>query len=148
MNALEMQNVGFSYSETEVIKDISFTVKQGEFVCLLGRNGSGKSTLAKLVNGLLIPKEGTVKVFGLCSSEQKNLFEIIPQSYPRIFIESQQQRLGKPYTNDYINLPLKEKIFLFLKRYSTIELYRLAKLFNRKIISSFCRLFRYVAQKF
>ena len=76
MNALEMQNVGFSYSETEVIKDISFTVKQGEFACLLGRNGSGKSTLAKLVNGLLIPKEGTVKVFGLCSSEQKNLFEI------------------------------------------------------------------------
>ena len=76
MNALEMQNVGFSYAETEVIKDISFTVKQGEFACLLGRNGSGKSTLAKLVNGLLIPKEGTVKVFGLCSSEQKNLFEI------------------------------------------------------------------------
>ena len=91
----------------------------------------------------------SIAKFGLpLWGEQKNLFEIIPQSYPRIFIESQQQRLGKPYTNDYTNLPLKEKIFLFLKRYSTIELYRLAKLFNRKIISSFCRLFRYVAQKF
>ena len=90
----------------------------------------------------------SIAKFGLpLWGEQKNLFEIIPQSYPRIFIESQQQRLGKPYTNDYKNLPLKEKIFLFLKRYSTIELYRLAKLFNRKIISSFCRLFRYIRQK-
>ncbi len=80
--------------------------------------------------------------------EQKNLFEIIPQSYPHIFIEKQQKRLGKQYAKEYINLPLKEKIFLILKRYSTIELYSFVKFLDRKIISSFCRLFRYVAQKF
>lgn len=91
----------------------------------------------------------SIAKFGLpLWGEQKNLFDIIPQSYPRIFIEKQQKRLGKSYTNDYINLPLKEKIFLFLKRYSTIELYRLAKLIDRKIISSFCRLFRYISKKF
>lgn len=76
MNALEMQNVSFSYSDKLAVNNVTLTVKQGEFVCLLGRNGSGKSTIAKLINGLLTPKDGVVKVFGLDSKEQANLFEI------------------------------------------------------------------------
>ena len=44
------------------INDVSFTVKKGEFVAVLGHNGSGKSTLAKHLNALLVPEEGTLYV--------------------------------------------------------------------------------------
>ena len=85
MQAIEFQNVGFSYvsgdengrtDKTEVLKDLDFAVEKGSFVALLGRNGSGKSTLARLVNGLLKPTTGKVFVFGMDTSDKKNLFEI------------------------------------------------------------------------
>ena len=85
MQAIEFQNVGFSYvsgdengrtDKTEVLKGLDFTVEKGSFVALLGRNGSGKSTLARLVNGLLKPTTGKVFVFGMDTSDKKNLFEI------------------------------------------------------------------------
>lgn len=85
MQAIEFQNVGFSYvsgdengrtDKTEVLKELDFTVEKGSFVALLGRNGSGKSTLARLVNGLLKPTTGKVFVFGMDTSDKKNLFEI------------------------------------------------------------------------
>lgn len=85
MQAIEFQNVGFSYvsgdengrtDKTEVLKELDFAVEKGSFVALLGRNGSGKSTLARLVNGLLKPMTGKVFVFGMDTSDKKNLFEI------------------------------------------------------------------------
>lgn len=85
MQAIEFQNVCFSYAsgdengrvnKTEVLKGLDFTVEKGSFVALLGRNGSGKSTLARLVNGLLKPTSGKVFVFGMDTSDKKNLFEI------------------------------------------------------------------------
>lgn len=85
MQAIEFQNVGFSYvsgdengrtDKTEVLKGLDFAVEKGSFVALLGRNGSGKSTLARLVNGLLKPTTGKVFVFGMDTSDKKNLFEI------------------------------------------------------------------------
>ena len=76
MNALEISKLNFSYEQIPVLRDVSLTVKRGEFVCLLGRNGSGKSTLARLVNGLLTPSSGEIKVFGLDSTKKENLFEI------------------------------------------------------------------------
>lgn len=63
---LEVKNLQFSYEkETPVIKDVSFDVVEGSYVCLIGHNGSGKSTLAKILAGLLSDWEGSVKVFGL-----------------------------------------------------------------------------------
>lgn len=77
MNALEISGLSFSYEEGKsVLDNIDLTVKEGEYVCLLGRNGSGKSTLARLINGLLLPTSGSVKVFGLDSADKKNLYEI------------------------------------------------------------------------
>ena len=85
MQAIEFQNVRFFYASNEengrviktvVLNDLDFTVEQGSFVALLGRNGSGKSTLARLVNGLLKPTSGKVFVFGMDTSDKKNLFEI------------------------------------------------------------------------
>lgn len=46
------------------LRDVSFTVQQGEAIGVVGRNGQGKSTLLKLVAGVLFPDEGRVKVSG------------------------------------------------------------------------------------
>lgn len=52
MNILEVKKLTTSYNGHTAIKDISFEIKQGEYVCLVGENGSGKSTLIKTIVGL------------------------------------------------------------------------------------------------
>ncbi len=60
----------------KAVNDVSMTINQGEFVVVLGRNGSGKSTLARLMNALLIPKQGTVIIDGLSTHEGEHVWEI------------------------------------------------------------------------
>lgn len=61
---LEIQRLGMSFrdnkSHLEVLRDISFSLGQEEFLCVLGPSGSGKSTLLRLIAGLLKPTEGQV----------------------------------------------------------------------------------------
>lgn len=52
------------YRDQEVLKDISFTVRQGDFLGIVGRNGSGKSTLLKLISGIYTPNSGSIQVHG------------------------------------------------------------------------------------
>ncbi len=52
MKLLECDNVSFSYENTEVIKNLSFSLNEGEYLCIVGENGSGKSTLIKGLLGL------------------------------------------------------------------------------------------------
>lgn len=76
MNALEFRNVSFSYGENGFsIKNLNFSVAEGEFVAVLGHNGSGKSTLARLANGLLAADSGEVCSFDRVLGDKK-LFEI------------------------------------------------------------------------
>lgn len=60
---IEVNNVSFSYAETPVLRGITFDVKEGDFVALLGSNGAGKSTLLKLLLAELSPKSGTINLF-------------------------------------------------------------------------------------
>ena len=78
MKAIEIENLSFRYSEESkyVIKNLSLSVDKGDFLCVLGENGSGKSTLSRLINGLLTPTEGDVKVFGLSVKDKKSVNEI------------------------------------------------------------------------
>lgn len=71
-NIIEIKNLTFSYEEdsNNVLKDVSFEVKQGEWLAIIGPNGSGKSTLARMINGLLVPQEGTITVNNLTLSEE------------------------------------------------------------------------------
>ncbi len=79
MQAISFENVHFSYSSNQgafSLKDVKFTIDEGEFVAVLGHNGSGKSTLARLCNGLLSPQSGVITVFGVDATDDKNAFEI------------------------------------------------------------------------
>jgi energy-coupling factor transport system ATP-binding protein len=63
---IEVENVHFRYpSGVEALKGVSLTIKDGEFVAIMGQNGAGKTTLVKHFNGLLKPSEGTVRVDGV-----------------------------------------------------------------------------------
>jgi energy-coupling factor transport system ATP-binding protein len=63
---IEAENVRFSYPNgVEALKGVSLTIKNGEFVAIMGQNGAGKTTLVKHFNGLLKPSEGTVWVDGV-----------------------------------------------------------------------------------
>jgi len=57
---LEVRNIDVFYGDVQVVWDISFSVKQGEVVALIGANGAGKSTTLKTVSGLLKPRKGSV----------------------------------------------------------------------------------------
>lgn len=57
---LELRNVVKSYEGKPLLNDISFTVSQGETVCLLGASGSGKSTILRMIAGLDFPDRGVI----------------------------------------------------------------------------------------
>ena len=57
---INIENLSFYYGETEILRDISYTVPQGRFVGIIGPNGSGKTTLVKLLSRLLTPTAGRI----------------------------------------------------------------------------------------
>ncbi|MBE5741693.1 MAG: energy-coupling factor transporter ATPase [Clostridiales bacterium] len=129
MQAVEFTNVSFGYgdgetsSSREVLKDFNLTIEKGEFIALLGRNGSGKSTCAKLINGLLTPSEGEVKVFGMSTKDKSNLFEIRKRA-GMVFQNPDNQQIASIVEDDIafgpenIGLPreqIKERIEYALK---------------------------------
>ncbi|MCO7125206.1 energy-coupling factor transporter ATPase [Sporolactobacillus shoreicorticis] len=82
MSALiETKNLHFQYlhhqSQNEwILNGIDLTIQNGEFIAILGSNGCGKSTLAKHFNALLMPSDGTVRVNGMDTGDEKKQFEI------------------------------------------------------------------------
>ncbi len=67
---IEFKNVSASYSnEVPVLKDVSFTINDGDFVAFVGTNGAGKSTTMRLCNGLLKPIAGEVLIDGVPTTQ-------------------------------------------------------------------------------
>lgn len=64
MLQLSVEHVSISYERTLVLKDISFSVEEGDYICIVGENGSGKSSLIKGILGLVPLKEGRVVFHG------------------------------------------------------------------------------------
>lgn len=61
---IKLENVSFSYDSIPVIEDLTFTVRKGEYLGIIGPNGGGKTTLIKIILGLLHPTNGVVTLFG------------------------------------------------------------------------------------
>ncbi len=86
MNIIEVENLSFDYvtrddegnitERNNVLKDISLTVPEGQFLAVLGHNGCGKSTLAKHFNAILTPTEGKVIVDGIDTADEDRLFDV------------------------------------------------------------------------
>ncbi|HGR5403456.1 TPA: energy-coupling factor transporter ATPase [Streptococcus pneumoniae] len=75
---IALENVNFTYQEgtplaSAVLSDVSLTIEDGSYTALIGHTGSGKSTILQLLNGLLVPSQGSVRVFDtLITSTSKN----------------------------------------------------------------------------
>lgn len=70
---IEFQNVYKSFKDKHVLKDINFTVNDGEFVCLIGPSGCGKTTALKMINRLIKPTQGTILVNGKDISQENEI---------------------------------------------------------------------------
>ncbi len=82
---LSTTEVGFSYSNQEVLRDVSLTLKEGEMVAIIGKSGSGKSTFLKLIAGIISEKHtGKIKIFGKNKFFNKNKLGFVPQEFSMI----------------------------------------------------------------
>ena len=99
MSLIEVKNLDFSYNETKkVIKNISFDIKKGDYVTIIGHNGSGKSTLARLLIGLLEAKSGSIKIDGLELNEE-NVYKI-REKIGIVFQNPDNQFIGSTVRDD------------------------------------------------
>ncbi|MEC1178148.1 energy-coupling factor ABC transporter ATP-binding protein [Metasolibacillus meyeri] len=100
---LSFHNVTFSYTPEDetarkAVQNISFNVQQGEWIAIVGHNGSGKSTIAKLMNGLLFPAEGEVRVLRNPLTEE-NLWDVRSQ-VGMVFQNPDNQFVGATVQDD------------------------------------------------
>lgn len=71
MNVLEVKEVYKKLGKRQIIKGISFSVKQGEIFGFLGPNGAGKTTTIRMLVGLIAPNKGEIKILGHDISEER-----------------------------------------------------------------------------
>ncbi|MBL8015884.1 MAG: ATP-binding cassette domain-containing protein [Ignavibacteria bacterium] len=64
MNLIQFEKVSHFYNNKAALKDLSFEIEDKKITAIIGKSGSGKSTLLQIINGLIRPSRGTVKVFG------------------------------------------------------------------------------------
>lgn len=76
---LEIKALHQSFGEVDVLRDVTFTVNEGEFVAILGPSGSGKSTLFQLIGGILAPKSGAILLHQRPINGEKGHMSYMPQ---------------------------------------------------------------------
>lgn len=109
MNLIETNKLSFDYIRrdeegnvegiTRAVDNVTLSVKQGDFIAILGHNGSGKSTLAKHLNAILYPTEGEVLVDGKDTKNEDNIWEI-RQSAGMVFQNPDNQIIGQVVEED------------------------------------------------
>ena len=107
MALLTCENLRLGYDGKEILRDLSFTVSAGEYLCIIGENGSGKTTLMRTILGLIPPMSGTVRTGdGLLRTEigylpqQTETQRDFPASVREIVLSGCQARCGlRPFYN-------------------------------------------------
>ena len=98
---------------TRAVDEVSLSIRQGDFVAILGHNGSGKSTLAKHINAILYPTGGTVWVDGMDTADDEKLWDI-RQEAGMVFQNPDNQIIGQVVEEDVgfgpenLGVPTKE----------------------------------------
>lgn len=98
MSLIKVDNLSFGYDQNLVLKNVSFEIKKGSYVTIIGHNGSGKSTLARLLLGLLEKKSGKIVIDGLELNE-RNL-ETIRKKIGIVFQNPDNQFIGSTVEDD------------------------------------------------
>lgn len=111
MNIIKAENIKHSYifaqREIKSLNNISFKIKKGEFVSIVGKNGCGKSTLAKHLNTLIPLQSGELTIASLDCKNNKNIYKI-------------RQKCGMVFQNpdnQFVSTVVKEDIEFSLKNY-------------------------------
>lgn len=109
MSIIRSKNVTFEYIRrdedgnvegiTTAVNDVSLSIKQGDFVAILGHNGSGKSTFAKHLNAILYPTEGTIWVDNMDTKDADKLWDI-RQTTGMVFQNPDNQIIGQVVEED------------------------------------------------
>ncbi len=77
---LECRSLTKKFTSTTALSDVNLTLERGRIIGLLGPNGSGKTTLIKLINGLLVPTSGSLRIAGMEPGvESKKIVSYLPE---------------------------------------------------------------------
>jgi ABC-type nitrate/sulfonate/bicarbonate transport system ATPase subunit len=80
MTILTLQHISKSFSNTEIIHDLSLHIDEGEFVSIIGPSGSGKSTIFHLIGGIMTPDTGMISLKGKNINGERGSISYMPQS--------------------------------------------------------------------
>ena len=109
---IELKGVTFGYSQRTVLKDVDFTLAEGQRIGLIGPNGSGKTTLLRIMMGLLRPDEGDVRIFGVPRCTEKDFREV--RRRVGLLFQDADDQLFCPTVKEDIAFGLKQLIVLTL----------------------------------
>ncbi len=77
---VEAEGVHFGYTRQNVLEEVTFSIPEGESLCMIGPNGGGKSTLLRLLLGLLEPGKGSLKLLGTSPEKSRSRVGYVPQA--------------------------------------------------------------------
>ncbi|NOR21162.1 MAG: ATP-binding cassette domain-containing protein, partial [Candidatus Aminicenantes bacterium] len=85
-NFIDVKDISFNYGPVKVLQDVTFPIKQGDFLAIIGPNGSGKTTLIKIILGLLKSSKGKIRILGKPAEEFDDWHKIgyVPQQVTHI----------------------------------------------------------------
>ncbi|RHW36617.1 ABC transporter ATP-binding protein [Lysinibacillus yapensis] len=119
MTVLQLTNVTGGYTRKPVIKELSFTIGEGELVGLIGLNGAGKSTTIKHIIGTLLPQNGEIRLNGVTLNENLNQyrssFSFIPETpvlYDELTLKEHLELTAMAYGIDRQTLKSRSEVLL------------------------------------
>ncbi len=101
MELIRCENVCMNYDRTPAVKDVSFSIEKGDYLCIVGENGSGKSTLMKGLLGLMKVTGGEIKYTGINRKQigylpqQTDIQRDFPASVYEVVLSGCLNQLGK-----------------------------------------------------
>ncbi|MEF7564914.1 ATP-binding cassette domain-containing protein [Bacillus infantis] len=118
---LSVEGIGKSYKEKQVLKDISFSVHEGEIMAILGPNGAGKSTSIRSIMGIILPDEGDITFHGHSSGKSipRHLIGYLPEErglYKNVKVMDMLLYLAE--LKDYPLKMAKERILEYLAKFN------------------------------
>ena len=128
---IEVENLRFRYPNgVEALKGVSLTIKNGQFVAIMGQNGAGKTTLVKHFNGLLKPSEGIVRVNGVETTKtsvaalSRNVGFVFQNPDHQLFSETVEDEIAFALKNFGFDEETREKRIMWALNLLSLEQYR------------------------